>query len=43
MDANIRIVCYLKGTIGNGLLFKKSGHLDIETYTYVDWVDNPNN
>lgn len=40
MDAVIRILRYLKGTPGVGLLFKNNGHLDIEGYTDADWAGN---
>ena len=42
MEATMRIVRYLKGTPGSGIMFQKHGHLNIEVYTDVDWVGNPN-
>ena len=34
----MRIVGYLKGTCGQGILFKKNGNLDLLAYTDVDWA-----
>lgn len=37
-EAAFRILIYLKGTPGKGLLFKKQGHLQVEVYTDADWA-----
>ena len=37
-EAVYRILKYLKGTPGKGLLFKPQGHLQIEAYTDADWA-----
>ena len=42
MDAVIRIMRYLKRTPGNGILFRRNEHLNIEAYTDADWAGNPN-
>ena len=33
MNAVMRILSYLKGSLGKGILFKKNGHFSIEGYT----------
>nr|BAK64102.1 gag-pol polyprotein [Eustoma grandiflorum] len=38
LEAVFRIMRYLKGTPGRGLLFKNNGHLNIEAYTDADWA-----
>nr|XP_043615974.1 secreted RxLR effector protein 161-like [Erigeron canadensis] len=43
MDAVLRIIRYLKGTIGHGVLFKVNGHLKIQKYTDVDWAGDKEN
>nr|GEY64037.1 putative RNA-directed DNA polymerase [Tanacetum cinerariifolium] len=43
MDAVERIIEYLKGTPGHGVLFKSNGHLDIQVYTDADWAGDKGN
>ncbi|XP_072056350.1 uncharacterized mitochondrial protein AtMg00810-like [Arachis hypogaea] len=43
MKAAMRIVRYLKGAPGSGIIFKRNGHLKVEVYIDVDWAGNPNN
>ncbi|KAM0052614.1 putative RNA-directed DNA polymerase [Helianthus debilis subsp. tardiflorus] len=38
LEAAQRILRYLKGTAGHGMLFKANGHLNVELYTDVDWA-----
>ncbi|KAJ0444187.1 putative RNA-directed DNA polymerase [Helianthus annuus] len=38
MEAVMRIIRYLKGTAGHGILFKSNGHLDTQVYTDADWA-----
>ncbi|KAF5819855.1 putative RNA-directed DNA polymerase [Helianthus annuus] len=38
MEAVWRIIRYLKGTVGNGVLFQPNNHLKIQAYTYADWA-----
>lgn len=42
MEAAMRLVRYLKGSVGRGVLFQKQGHLEIEAYTDADWAGNSN-
>ncbi|XP_042023004.1 uncharacterized mitochondrial protein AtMg00810-like [Salvia splendens] len=42
MEAALRIVRYLKGTAGYGVLLEKKEHLEIDGYTDADWASNPN-
>lgn len=37
-EAVYRILIYLKVTPGNGILFKKHGHLHVEVYTNANWA-----
>jgi hypothetical protein len=43
MDMVIRIVKYLKGSTGRGILFKFHGHIDIMGYSDVDWAESNTN
>ena len=38
MEAVYRILRYLKGTPGRGVVFCKNRHLDLQVYTDVDWT-----
>ncbi|KAJ0444834.1 putative RNA-directed DNA polymerase [Helianthus annuus] len=38
MDAVWRIIRYLKGTAGHGVLFQPNNHLRIQAYTDADWA-----
>ena len=40
MDVVIRILRYLKSSLGKGLMFQKNNHLNIEGYTDADWAEN---
>ena len=40
MGVVIRILRYLKSSLGKALLFSKNAHLDIEGYTDADWARN---
>ena len=43
MEAVMRILRYLKGSPGKGLLFSKNGHLNIDGYTDADWAGDATN
>ncbi|KAL9994189.1 putative RNA-directed DNA polymerase [Helianthus debilis subsp. tardiflorus] len=38
MEAVWRIVRYLKGTVGHGVLFQPNRHLEVQAYTDADWA-----
>ncbi|KAB2608187.1 hypothetical protein D8674_011355 [Pyrus ussuriensis x Pyrus communis] len=40
MAAVMRILSYLKGALGKGLMYRKHGHMEVKWYTDVDWVGN---
>ncbi|EXB92388.1 hypothetical protein L484_021372 [Morus notabilis] len=40
-DAAYRILRYLKGTLGKGLMFRRQNDLQIEVYTDADWAGSP--
>ena len=39
-DAVYRILRYLKGTPGKGILFKRQDHFNVEVYTDADWASS---
>ncbi|GJS67900.1 putative RNA-directed DNA polymerase [Tanacetum coccineum] len=43
IEVVLRIVRYLKGTAGHGILFKPNGHLETQLYTDADWAGDKNN
>ncbi|KAJ0852133.1 putative RNA-directed DNA polymerase [Helianthus annuus] len=43
MEAVWRIIRYLKGTPGHGVLFKTNGHLEAHIYTDADWAGDKGN
>nr|GEZ07333.1 putative reverse transcriptase, RNA-dependent DNA polymerase [Tanacetum cinerariifolium] len=43
MKAVLRIIRYLKGTLGHGVLFKANGHLETQVYTNADWTGDKGN
>ena len=40
MDVVIRILHYLKSSLGKGLMFSKNNHLNVDGYTDTDWAGN---
>ena len=40
-DAVIRILRYIKGTLGQGVLYENRGHTQIVGYCNVDWAGSP--
>ena len=40
-DAMIRILRYIKGTLGQGVLYENKGHTQIVGYYDADWVGSP--
>ncbi|KAI3759441.1 hypothetical protein L6452_07265 [Arctium lappa] len=43
MEAVLRIIRYLKGTAGHGVLFRSNGHLETQLYTDADWAGDKGN
>lgn len=43
MDAVIRIMRYLKSSLGKGLTFTKNNHVQVEGYTDADWAGDITN
>lgn len=39
-EAVYKILRYMKGTLGKGILSKKHDHLCVKMYIHVDWVSN---
>ena len=40
MKATLRVLRYLKSSLGRGILFSKNDHLNIIGYTNADWAEN---
>lgn len=40
LKAAYKVLRYLKGCSGKGLLYKNSGHCRVEAYTNADWADS---
>ncbi|XP_071705169.1 secreted RxLR effector protein 161-like [Rutidosis leptorrhynchoides] len=38
LEAAMRIIRYLKKTLGHGVVFRKNGHLETQIYTDVSWA-----
>ena len=43
MEATIRILIYLEGTVGRVIFFRCNNHLDLCAYTDLDWPRNKDN
>ncbi|GAV76367.1 hypothetical protein CFOL_v3_19842, partial [Cephalotus follicularis] len=41
MDSVIRILRYLKGAPGKGILFQKQDHIKVKAFTDADWANSP--
>ena len=39
-DATVCILCYVKGTPGQGVLYENKGHTQIFGYSDADWADS---
>ena len=37
-DAAVRILCYVKGTLGQGVLYENKSHTQIVGYSDADWA-----
>ena len=42
MNVVIRILHYLKSSLGRGLMFSKHNHLNVEGYINADWAGSSN-
>jgi hypothetical protein len=40
MEATLRVLRYLKYSLGRGILFKKNNHLNLIGYTDANWAEN---
>ena len=42
-DVAVHILCYVKGTLGQGVLYENRGHTQIVGYSDGDWAGLPTN
>ena len=42
-DAVVRILRYIKGTLGQGVLYENRGHTQVVRYSDADWAGSPTN
>ena len=42
-DVIVRILRYIKGTPGQGVLYENKGHTQVVGYSDADWADSPTN